>query len=58
MNDLKVLNGRLEAIAWGFILILLSILMVIPGNQDNLFLLGIGVTFLGLNLARSAKGSR
>lgn len=56
MNSLKVLNGRLEAIAWGMILILLSILMIIPGDQSNLFLLGTGVVFLGLNLARSAMG--
>ncbi len=56
MNNLKALNGRLEAIAWGIILILLSILMVVPGDQGNEFVLGTGVVFLGLNLARSMMG--
>ena len=56
MNNLKVLNGRLETITWGIILILLSVLMIIPGDQGNLFLLGTGVVFLGLNMARSALG--
>jgi hypothetical protein len=55
MNDLKVLNQRYEAIAWGAILILLSILMFIPGDQNNVFLLGIGIILLGLNLVRRAS---
>ncbi len=55
MKNLSALNGRLEAAAWGAILILLSILMIIPGNQNNEFLLGIGIIFLGLNLVRRAN---
>ena len=53
MNKLNVLNQRYEAIAWGGIFILLGILMFIPGDQNNVFVLGIGIILLGLNLARS-----
>jgi hypothetical protein len=55
MNDMKVLNQRYETIAWGAIFTLLATLMFIPGDQDNVFLLGIGVILLVLNLARSIK---
>jgi hypothetical protein len=53
MNNLQVLNQRYEAIAWGAIFILLGFLMFIPGDQNNVFVLGIGIILLGLNLARS-----
>ena len=53
MNNLQVLNQRYEAIAWGTIFILLGFLMFIPGDQNNIFVLGIGIILLGLNLARS-----
>ena len=53
MNKLNGLNHRYEAIAWGAIFILLGILMFVPGDQNNVFVLGIGVILLGLNLARS-----
>jgi hypothetical protein len=56
MNDTKVLNQRYETIAWGAIFILLATLMFIPGDQNNVFLLGIGVILLVLNLARNIKG--
>ena len=52
MNNLKVLDQRYETIAWGAIFITLSILMLIPGDQNNVFVLGVGVILLGLNLAR------
>jgi hypothetical protein len=53
MNDLKALDQRYETIAWGAIFSLLGVLMFIPGDQNNLFVLGIGVILLALNLARS-----
>ena len=53
MNELNVLNQRYEAIAWGGIFILLGVLMFIPGDQNNVFVLGIGIILLVLNLARS-----
>jgi hypothetical protein len=52
MNDLNALNQRFEALAWGAIFILLGGLMFVPGDQNNLFVLGIGVILIGLNLAR------
>ena len=55
MNNLKALDQRFETIAWGTMFILLSILMLIPGDQNNMFVLGIGVILLGLNLVRSAS---
>ena len=55
MNYMQALNHRYEAIAWGLIFILLSILMVIPGDQNNVFLLGIGIILLGLTLVRIAS---
>jgi hypothetical protein len=52
MNDKKDLNQRYEAITWGAIFTFLGILMFIPGDQNNIFVLGIGLILLGLNLAR------
>jgi hypothetical protein len=53
VNELKVLNQRYEAIAWGAIFLLLGFLMFIPGDQNNVFVLVIGIILLGLNLVRS-----
>ena len=53
MNDLEVLDQRYEAVAWGGIFILLGSLMFIPGDQNNVFVMGTGMILLGLNLARS-----
>jgi len=52
MNDIKTLNKRYEAVAWGAMFILLGGLSLIPGEQNDVFVLGIGVILLGLNLAR------
>jgi hypothetical protein len=54
MNDLKALNQRYETITWGAIFTWLAVLMFIPGDQDNWFLLGTGVILLALNLRRRA----
>ena len=54
MNNLKALNQRYETIAWGAIFTWLAVLMIIPGNQDNWFLLGTGAILLVLNLRRRA----
>jgi hypothetical protein len=52
MNDIKTLNKRYEAVAWGAMFLLLGILSLIPGDQNDVFVLGIGIILLGLNLAR------
>jgi hypothetical protein len=49
MNAIKLQNKQLTGIAWGSLFLFLGILMVIPGDQNSLFLLGAGVIFLALN---------
>ena len=58
MKDIRVRNKRYAAIAWGSLFLLLGILMLIPGDQNGIFILGAGVILLGLNLARSLSGIR
>jgi hypothetical protein len=48
----KNLDSRLQTVAWGIIIILFGGLRLVPGDQTNLFVLGIGITLLGLNLLR------
>jgi len=52
MNEIKSLNKRYEAIAWGIGLLSIGILDLIPGNQSAIGLLIIGGILLGLNLVR------
>ncbi len=52
MKGLKNLDKRLEAVAWGVGLTWIGILGLIPGDQNPIGLLGIGLILLGLNLAR------
>lgn len=48
----------IEIVAFSLILILLGVLIAIPGNQEALFVLGLGVILLGKNLARHVRGMR
>jgi len=52
MNETKALINRYAAVAWGILFLLLGVLMIIPGDQTGIFMLGMGVIFLGLNVAR------
>ena len=52
MHDIENLNKRFVTIAWGALILWLGILMIIPGNQSPIFVLGAGIILLGLNLAR------
>jgi hypothetical protein len=52
MNDNRNLNKRYAIAAWGALFLLLGALMVVPGDQSNLFVLLSGIVLLGLNLAR------
>jgi hypothetical protein len=52
MNDLKIQTKRYTVVAWGIAFLYLGVLMLIPGNQEILFVMGIGILLLGLNLAR------
>lgn len=52
MMNTKETDRRLQTAAWGIIIILFGGLGLVPGDQTNLFVLGIGVILLGLNLIR------
>lgn len=56
MNDIKSLNKRYLTIALGVLFLWLGILMIVPGNQSPIFVLGAGIILLGLNLARAVHG--
>jgi len=53
MNDLQVLNRRLEAIAWGAFFIWWGVTELIPSLPAGTGAIGIGLILLGLNAARS-----
>lgn len=56
MNDNRTRNKLYTEFALGASFLLLGILLAIPGDQNGIFLLGIGIIFLGLNLLRRMKG--
>ena len=49
------LNDRLETATWGLGLILVGGLSLIPGDQTDLAMLGLGMLLLGLNLVRAIR---
>lgn len=51
-DDIKNLDERCETFAWGIFFILGGVIFLIPGDQSDEFLLGIGIILLGLNLIR------
>ena len=53
MKDRKTLDKRYEVIAWGAGFMWVGILGFVPGEQNGIGVLGIGLILLGLNLARS-----
>ncbi len=52
MQDTNSLNRRFETIAWGAFFILLGITNLFRGLPEGAGVVGIGIIFLGLNLAR------
>jgi hypothetical protein len=54
------LNKRLETIAWGCFLIMLGGFMFVPGEiiKGGWWSIGVGLIFLGLNVARYFSGMR
>jgi len=56
MNTARARNKVITSIAWGSIFILFGVLLAIPGDQNGIFLLGLGAIFLGLNLLRRLSG--
>jgi len=56
MDNLKTLNHRLEAVAWGAFFVWWGITELFPSLPEGVGAIGISVILLGLNAARSAKG--
>ena len=52
MDNWKALDRRYQVIAWGIGFVWVGIYSLIPGNQNSIGVLGIGLILLGLNLAR------
>jgi hypothetical protein len=56
MNAMKKSADTYSTIAWGILLLFLGVLMIVPGDQNGIFLLGTGFVLLGLNVARRMTG--
>jgi len=56
MNEIKRSARTYSTIAWGVLLLFLGVLMAIPGDQNGIFFLGMGLVLLGLNVARRMTG--
>ncbi len=52
MPDARSLNKRYETVAWGAFFILLGVTSLFQGLPAGAGAVGIGIIFLGLNLAR------
>ena len=52
MKEQKNGDRRRETVAWGAVFITVGGFSLIPGDQTGIAMLGIGIIFLGLNLAR------
>lgn len=55
MEDIKTLNRRYEAVAWGALFLWLGVRELLPGLPTGTGLLGVGAIFVGLNLARRLR---
>lgn len=49
--NLRQIAKRYEIFSWGSLLALFGILSIIPGDQTNIFLIGAGIIFIGVNIA-------
>ena len=56
MDNLQTLNRRLEAIAWGAFFVWWGITELFPSLPEGMGAVGIGLIWLGLNMARSLNG--
>jgi hypothetical protein len=52
MSKIEHSNARMLTAAWGLGLIFIGSLSLIPGDQTNIAMLGLGLLLLGLNLIR------
>ena len=56
MENTQTLNQNLETVAWSAFFIWWGITELVPGLPHGTGAIGIGLIFLGLNLARSLNG--
>jgi len=56
MDNLQILNRRLEAIAWGAFFVWWGITELFSTLPEGMGAIGIGIILLGLNAARSLNG--
>jgi hypothetical protein len=56
MENTRTSDRNLETVAWGALFIWWGITELIPGLPHGTGAIGIGLIFLGLNLARSLNG--
>jgi hypothetical protein len=54
----RLLDRQLEGISWALFLIMIGGLWLIPNVPGGLWLIGVGLIMLGLNVARYLKGIR
>jgi len=57
-EEKKALNKRLENIGWALFLIMIGGLAIVPDElvPEGAWLFGVGLSMIGLNVARSWKG--
>jgi len=56
MENTRTSDRNLETVAWGALFIWWGITELVPGLPHGTGAIGIGLIFLGLNLARSLNG--
>jgi uncharacterized membrane protein len=55
MDYNRSLDRQFQSVAWGVLFILFGSLSLIPGEQNDVFVLGVGLILLGLNAARYVR---
>lgn len=57
-SGIRALDRQLEGISWALFLIMIGGLWLIPNVPGGVWLIGVGVIMLGLNVARYLNGIR
>jgi hypothetical protein len=58
MEKFSNMVKQCSSFAWGILLLFMGVLMVIPGDQGGIFLLGTGALLVGMNAARRLTNNR
>lgn len=57
-SGIRALDRQLEGISWALFLIMIGGLWLIPNVPEGVWLIGVGVIMLGLNVVRYLNGIR